>query len=55
MFLAFSLMKSLFQIARRRRTNKIFTINVFNVAKSLLTLATLVLNSHDETHWVVNG
>jgi len=50
MFLALSLMKSLFQIARRRRTNRVFTTNEFNVMMNLLTSATLVFESHDETY-----
>jgi len=43
-------MKSLLQIARRRRTSRIFTANEFNIIKNLLTSVTLVLKSHDETH-----
>ena len=54
-FLALSPMKFLFQIARRRRTSKIFTTNIFNVESNLLTSATLVFKSHDETHWVASG
>ena len=46
----FSPIKSLFQIAQRCRTSKIFTTNVFNSSKILLTSVTLVLKSHDETH-----
>ena len=50
MFLALSPIKSLFQIAWRRRTNRIFTTDVFNIVKSLLTSATLACKSHNETH-----
>jgi len=49
-FLALSPIKFLFQIARRRRTSRIFTTNVFNVERNLLTSATLVSKSYDETH-----
>jgi len=55
MFLALSPMKSLLQIARRRRTSRIFTANEFNIIKNLLTSATLVLKSHDETHSIYSG
>jgi len=51
-FLALSPMTFLFQIARRRRTSKIFTTNIFNVERNLLTSATLVFKSHDETHLI---
>ena len=54
MFLVFSLMKSLFQIAQRCRTSKIFTTNVFNIVRNLLTSATLVLEGHDETDSVAS-
>jgi len=54
MLLALSPMKSLFQIARRRRTSKIFTTNVFNNVKDLLTSATPVLKSHGETHSIAS-
>ena len=53
-FLALSPMKFLFQIARRRRTRRIFTTNVFNVERNLLTSATLVSRSNDETHSVTS-
>jgi len=49
MFPALSPIKSLFQIARRRRTSRIFTTNEFNVVVNLFTSATVVLESH-ETH-----
>jgi len=52
--LALSPIRSLFQIARRRRTSKIFTTNVFNKLKDLLTSATPVLKSHDETHSIAS-
>jgi len=52
MFLALSPMKSLFQIARRRSTRRIFTINEVNIAKNLLTSAILVLESHNKTYSV---
>ena len=54
MFLALSPMKFLFQIARRRRTSRIFTTNVLNIERKLLTSATLVFKSHDETHSIAS-
>ena len=54
MFLALSPIKSLFQIARRRRTNKIFTTNVFNNLRKLLTSDAVVHKSHDGTYSVIN-
>jgi len=54
MLLALSLMKSLFQIARMRSTSKIFTTNVFNNVKNLLTSDTLVLKSYDGTYSVAS-
>ena len=54
MFLVLLPMKFLFQIARRRRTSKIFTSNIFNVECKLLTSATLVFKSHDETHSIAS-
>ena len=50
MLLALLPIKSLFQIARRRRTSRLFTTNKFNVDKKLLTSATTILQSHDDTH-----
>jgi len=50
MFLALSLMKFLFQIAQRHSTSIIFTANVFNVERKLLTSDTLVFKSYDQTH-----
>ena len=50
MFLTLSPIKFLFQIARRRRTSRIFTTNVFNIERKLLTSDTLVFKSHDETY-----
>jgi len=50
MLLALLPIKFLLQIARRRRTNRIFTINELNVVKKLSTSAALVLKGHDETH-----
>ena len=50
MFLALSPMGSLLQIARRRRTSRLFTTNVFNTVKKLLTSAASIIESHDETH-----
>ena len=47
-------MKSLFQIARRRKTSRIFTTNEFNVVNKLLTSATLVLKTHDRTHSIAS-
>jgi len=44
-------MKCLFQIARRRRTSRIFTTNV---VQKLLTSDTLVIISHDETHLIAS-
>ena len=55
MFLALSPVKSLFQIARRRRTSRVFTTNEFNNVKNLLASAILVLESHDETHSTNSG
>ena len=43
-------MKCLFQIARRRRTSRIFTTTEVNTEIKLLISANLVLESHDETH-----
>jgi len=43
-------MKFLFQIARRRRTSRVFITNVFNIERKLLTSDTPVFESHDETH-----
>jgi len=54
MFLVLSPNKSLFQIARRRRTRRLFTTNKFRVAMNLLSSATLVLKGHDETHSVTS-
>jgi len=54
MSLALSPMKSLFQIAQRHKTSRIFTTNAFNVVKKLFTSATLVLKSYDETHLRTN-
>ena len=54
MFLTLSPMKFLFQIARRRRTSRIFTTDKVNSVKKLLTSAALVLNSHDETHSIAS-
>jgi len=51
MFLALSPNIFLFQIARSRKTSRLFTINVVNVVKNLLASVTLVLESHGETHW----
>jgi len=48
--LALSPVRSLSQIARRRRTSRIFTTDEFNVVENLLTLAAVVLKSQDETH-----
>jgi len=45
MLLALSPIKSLFQIARRRRTSRIFTTDEFNVVKRLLTSAAPVLKN----------
>jgi len=53
-FLAFSPMKSLFQIARRRRTSRLFATNAFNNMMNLLTSAVQVFKSHDETHSVAS-
>jgi len=50
MYLIISPVKSLFQIARRRKIIRIFTTNEFNTVRKLLTSDTLVLKSHDETH-----
>jgi|GEM_PF-6362422 len=50
MFLALSPLKSLFQIARRRRISRIFTTNEVNVEMNLLTSAALVLNSRAKTY-----
>ena len=52
MFLALLPMKSLFQIARRHSTRRIFTTNEVNIVKNLLTSAILVLESHNETYSV---
>ena len=53
MFMFLSPIKSLLQIARRRRTSKIFTTNAFNIVKNLLTSA-LVIKSHDEAHSIAS-
>jgi len=50
MFLDLSPMKSLFQIARMRRTNRIFITNEVNIVMNLLTSTTLILENHDKTH-----
>ena len=50
MFLDLSPMKSLFQIARMRRTNRIFITNEVNIVMNLLTPTTLILENHDKTH-----
>ena len=50
MLLALLPIKSLFQTARRRKTNRLFTTNVFNTVTNLLTSATLVLKICDQTH-----
>jgi len=50
MVLALSPMRSLLQIARRRRTSRLFTTNVFNTVEKLLTSATVIIKSCDETH-----
>ena len=54
MFLALSPIKSLFQIARRRRTSRVFTTNKFNIDKKLLTSATTILKNHDDTHSIAS-
>jgi len=54
MYLIISPVKSMFQIARRRKIIRIFTTNVFNIVRKLLTSDTLVLSSHAETHLVAS-
>ena len=54
MLLALSPIRSLFQIARRRSTSKIFTIDILNVVTNLLTSDTLILKSHGKTHSVLS-
>jgi len=54
MYLIISPVKSLFQIARRRKIIRIFTTNVFNIVRKLLTSDTLVLKSHAETHSIAS-
>jgi len=54
MFMAFSPIKSLFQIAWRRRTSRLFATNEFNIVKKLLMSANLVLKSNDKTHPVAS-
>ena len=49
MYLIISPVKSLFQIARRRKIIRIFTTDEFNILRKLLTSDTLILKSHDET------
>lgn len=53
-FLALSPTISLFQIARRRRTSKIFTPNEVDTEMNILISVTLLLMSHDETHSKAN-
>ena len=47
MFHIISPIKSLFQIAQRYRTSRIFTNNVFKIVKNLLILAILILKTHN--------
>jgi len=54
MFIALLPIKSLFQIARRRRTSRTFATNKFNVDKNLLISATTILLNHDDTHFTVS-
>jgi len=50
MLLDLSPIKSLFQIAQRHKTSRIFTTSIFNVVKKLLVSVALVFSIHDKTH-----
>jgi len=54
MFLALLPIKSLFQIARRRRISRLFTTNKFNVDNNLLISATTILKNLDETYLIAS-